>query len=307
MSAHVSSAGLTASPKQTAIAFAALLAGAIAMGISPLFVRLADVGPFASAVWRVAAALPLLWVWARLETPGQSVRSGWSWPVVISGALFAGDLFFWHLAILNTTIANATFLATLAPVWVLLGSSLILREKVTKPMWAGLAACLLGAAGLVGASLGLDASRLNGDLYGLATSFFFGAYILATRYVRRTLGPGGLMLRSSIVTAGVLAVVALVLEPRILPQTLQGAAALAIIALISHAAGQGLLAFSLGRLTAGFSALVIFLEAVTAAAVAWVFLGETLSGLQFVGSMLILAGVWFARPRRARPLPIEQD
>ncbi|MBD8893787.1 EamA family transporter [Roseibium litorale] len=303
MTADVQRAGAAAGSNQTAIAFAALLAGAVAMGISPVFVRLADVGPFASAFWRVAAALPLLCVWARMEQPGRSILSGWSWPVIISGALFAGDLFFWHLAILNTTIANATFLATLAPVWVLLGSSLILREKVTKPMWAGLAACLLGAAGLVGASLGLDTARLVGDGFGLATSFFFGAYILATRYVRRTLGPGGLMFRSSLVTAAILAVVALVLEPRILPQTLQGTVALAVIALISHAAGQGLLAFSLGRLTAGFSALVIFLEAVTAAAVAWAFLGEELSWLQFLGGFLILAGVWFARPRRDRPLP----
>lgn len=269
------------------------------MGISPLFVRLADVGPFASAFWRVAAALPLLWVWARLEAPGQKVSSLWSWPVFISGMLFAGDLFFWHLAILNTTIANATFLATLAPVWVLLGSSMILREKVSTPMWLGLVACLAGAGGLVGASFGLDPARLTGDAFGLATSFFFGAYILATRYVRRSLGPGGLMLRSSLVTAVILAVVALALEPRILPQTAQGAAALAVIALVSHAAGQGLLAFSLGRLTAGFSALVIFLEAVTAAAVAWAVLDERLSGLQFAGSALILIGVWIARPRRA--------
>ena len=44
--------------------FAALVAGALAMGISPIFVRLADVGPFASAFWRGTLALPLLWTWA---------------------------------------------------------------------------------------------------------------------------------------------------------------------------------------------------------------------------------------------------
>ncbi|MBN9010853.1 MAG: EamA/RhaT family transporter, partial [Rhizobiales bacterium] len=48
--------------------FAALLLGALAMGISPVFVRLADVGPFASAFWRVTAALPLIWLWAAWET-----------------------------------------------------------------------------------------------------------------------------------------------------------------------------------------------------------------------------------------------
>ena len=56
---------------------AALLLGALAMGISPVFVRFADVGPFASAFWRVSAALPLLWAWAAWEarSRGEPVSS----------------------------------------------------------------------------------------------------------------------------------------------------------------------------------------------------------------------------------------
>ncbi len=49
-------------------AFAALLGGALAMGVSPIFVRLADVGPFASAFYRVFLALPVLYAWMRVET-----------------------------------------------------------------------------------------------------------------------------------------------------------------------------------------------------------------------------------------------
>ena len=59
-----------------ATAFAALCLGAVAMGISPIFVRFAsasvggapaDVGPFASAFWRVSLCLPLLYAWMRIE------------------------------------------------------------------------------------------------------------------------------------------------------------------------------------------------------------------------------------------------
>ena len=93
------------------------------MGISPVFVRFAEVGPFTSAFWRVALALPALFLWSRLETPtakeappGVDARLS----VLLAGLLFAGDLTFWHLAIMHTSVANATFLATLAPVWVVL-------------------------------------------------------------------------------------------------------------------------------------------------------------------------------------------
>jgi drug/metabolite transporter (DMT)-like permease len=50
--------------------------------------------------------------------------------VLLAGLFFTGDLFFWHLAILGTTVANATFLATTAPIWVALGAWLVLSETV---------------------------------------------------------------------------------------------------------------------------------------------------------------------------------
>src|SRR5215468_5565963 len=56
----------------TALAFGALVLGAVAMGASPVFVRLADVGPQASAFWRAFLALPFLWIWARWEARRQS-------------------------------------------------------------------------------------------------------------------------------------------------------------------------------------------------------------------------------------------
>src|SRR5882672_9310638 len=112
----MTAAGIATEEKRRVVAFAALVLGAVAMGASVLFVRWADVGPYASAFWRVFLALPFLFVWMRLE-------NGPAWPgldraVLLSGLLFTGDLFFWHLAILGTTVANATFLATTAPIWV---------------------------------------------------------------------------------------------------------------------------------------------------------------------------------------------
>ena len=56
--------------RRRVLAFAALILGATAMGASPIFVRLADVGPYASAFWRTFLALPFLWAWARLEQAG---------------------------------------------------------------------------------------------------------------------------------------------------------------------------------------------------------------------------------------------
>lgn len=272
-------------PKQANIgpsAFLALIVGAVAMGASPIFVRFAEVGPFTSAFWRVALALPVLWLWARLETPrmdaSAKLAGGLHGPagmdratagsVILAGLFFSGDLIFWHLAIVNTSVANATFMAVLAPVWVALGSGLFLGEKVDRRTLNGLMLCLVGAAALVGDSLSLRPEQVIGDIYGFITSFFFGAYFLAVRRARRVLGTGRMLFWSSLVTAAVLLVAALIAEDRMWPSAAVAVAALLALALVSHTGGQGLLAFALGHLRAAFSALVIFAEAI-AARVCW--------------------------------------
>jgi drug/metabolite transporter (DMT)-like permease len=284
-----------------ALPFAALLGGALAMGASPIFVRLADVGPFTSAFWRVAGALPLLWLWALVEARrnGEPSRAAFRFDraIVAAGLLFSADLLCWHLAILNTTVANATFLATMAPVWVVLGSGLFIGEQVGRSTALGLLFCIAGAAALIGTSIGFAPERLAGDLYGVATSFFFGAYFLAVRSARRRSGSGRIVFLTSLITAAVLLVVALTFETQIAPASVSGLLALIALTLISHLGGQGFLTYALGHLPAAFSSLVIFLETIAAAILAWLVFGEPVSALQAAGGVLILTGIFVARPR----------
>jgi drug/metabolite transporter (DMT)-like permease len=282
---------------RTVLAFAALALGAVAMGASPIFVRLADVGPYASAFWRTLLALPLLWAWARTEAPSTSSLDR---SVILSGLFFAGDLLFWHLAIISTTVANATFLATTTPIWVALGAWLLLSERVDRRILTGLALCLAGGAALVGQSYGFASHRLMGDLFGLITAAFFGCYMLSVRAARRRMGAGQLAFRSTAITAACLFVVAVALEPVMLPRSAGGVAALVALALISQVAGQGLLTIALGTLPATFSSLVIFIEAIAAATLGWMILGEALDLVQVTGGALILFGIWVARPRAAK-------
>jgi drug/metabolite transporter (DMT)-like permease len=291
-------------------AFAALVLGAIAMGVSPVFVRFAEVGPMASAFWRVLLALPLLMVWALIEQR-RSRKSGRSFvafdaALILAGLFFTGDLFFWHLAIVNTSIANATLLACLAPVWVALLSGWFIGEKVPPIVYAGLALSLGGSFLLIGASYRLDPTRLTGDLYGVATSLFFGLYFLAVRVARRRHGAGAVIFSSTIITTIALFAITLVSAQSLVPQTLAGVSALLALGIISHSGGQGLLAVALGSLSASFSSMVIFIEALAAALFGWLIFAERLGPGQIAGGLLILAGIWIARPRQASRLAHSQ-
>lgn len=286
-----------ARPEQL-IAFLALCLGALAMGVSPVFVRIADVGPFASAFWRVALAVPVLAIWAVAEGGrGALVAAFRSKAIWLAGLFFAVDLFFWHLSILHTSIANATFLSSMAPIWVLAFSGIFIGEKVGRREAAGMAVCIAGGAVLMGGSYSLDSSKLIGDLYGVGTSFGFGTYFLAVRAARRDHKTGTVTFGATTVTALCLLVVALSFEPRMLPASLAGVMTLAALAYVSHIGGQGLLAFALGYLSAAFGSLVIFLEVIAASAIAFMVFGEAISISQAIGGLMILGGIYVARPR----------
>jgi hypothetical protein len=280
----------------------ALLGGALAMGVSPIFVRFAaadGVPAFASAFWRVALAIPVLYGWALAEErqAGTGPKASMNKAIFVAGLFFAGDLLCWHLAILNTSVANATFFGTTTPIWVVLTAWLVYRETIPRAVPVGLLLCLLGGAALIGRSLELDVTHVKGDLFGLATAIFFSLYFFAVQEARKGSGAARSTFGLSLVTAPILAAAALLNGEIFLPNSATGYAALFAMAFISHAGGQGLLAIALGRLPAVFTSFVIFIEAVAAALLAWLVLGEPLVALQFLGGILILLGIYIARPR----------
>src|ERR1700688_2664367 len=222
-------------PQGVLAPFAALVAGAVAMGISPIFVRVADVGPFTSAFWRVALALPVLYAWMKISERGQA-RAGapLSRATSLAGLAFAGDLFFWHLSIVTTSIANATFFATTAPIWVVLFGWLLFRTRASAAVLAGLGLCILGGAALLAQSFQMQGSHALGDFFGLITGVFFGLYFLAVRAAREGSSAARVTFEMTAITAALLLAVALILERRLLPQTLSGVAALLAMAWISH-------------------------------------------------------------------------
>ncbi len=56
-------------------AFLCLLAGGVCIAFAPIFVRLSDTGPVASAFWRTALAVPFLWIWLLWPTRPESIGS----------------------------------------------------------------------------------------------------------------------------------------------------------------------------------------------------------------------------------------
>ena len=278
-------------------ALGALLLGATCIALSPIFVRVSEAGPTATAFWRVALAVPVLWILYLLNSKPHTRRYSGKWPMLLAaGFAFAGDLGFWHLSIKFTSVANSTLLANLASIFVTLAAWVFLHQKPTRLFLAGLLAALVGVGMLVNTSLGFSSTGLLGDALGVVTAMFYAGYILAVKGLRdRGETTLHLMAVTSTITAGFLLPVALASGEQMLPSSAFGWSMLIGLALISHAAGQGLIAYALAHLPAAFSSVSLLFQPVMAALFAWVLLSEALVPLQIAGGIVVLFGIYLAR------------
>jgi drug/metabolite transporter (DMT)-like permease len=275
-----------------------LVAGAACIALSPIWVRVSDVGPTASAFWRVCLAVPLLWtLFFALETTQEKNSAAPPFKaMLLAGIAFAGDLAFWHSSIKYTSVANSTLLANLASIFVTLAAWLLWRTRPSGLFMAGLATALLGVVLLVRASLDFSSTALLGDGLGVVTAVFYAWYLLSVKGLRdRGAGTLLLMAATTTITAVVLLPVALASGEVLLPGSAAGWLKLVGLAWISHAAGQGLIASALAHLPAGFTSVGLLLQPVMAALFAWILLGESLAALQIAGGAIVLAGIYLAR------------
>ena len=281
-------------------ALVALLAGATFIALSPIFVRLAldaGVGPTAAAFWRVALAVPVLWIAYGFKRSPRPRRYSGKWLLLAgAGLAFAGDLAFWHTSIRLTSVANSTLLANLASIFVTLAAWIFLRQRPCGLFLAGLVTALAGVALLVHASLRFSASGLAGDAFGVVTAMFYAAYLLAVKGLRdRGETTLHLMAVTSTITAMLLFPAALASGDTLVPDSARGWWILAGLALVSHTAGQGLIAYALAHLPAAFSSVSLLFQPVMAALFAWLLLAEPLAPLQVAGGLIVLAGIYLAR------------
>lgn len=282
------------------IALIALLIGALGIAFAPIFVRLSELGPSATAFWRLAFAIPALWVWMAMEPKGgarsrkpSSMRDYAR--LTAAGLFFAGDLAIWHWSIRYTSVANSTLLANFAPIFVTLVSWLVFKERFSRTFLTGLALSLCGAIILMGQSLQLSPDHLFGDALGLLTAVFYSGYFLMVGRLRSEFSTATIMTWSGIVTGLALLPIALLSGESLIAGTLGGWGVLLGLALVSHAGGQSLIAYALAHLPAAFSSVSLLLQPAAAAVLAWALLAEPLGAFQAVGGAVVLAGILVAR------------
>ena len=289
------------------LAFLALIGGATGIGFAPVFVRISETGPTATAFYRLLFALPFLWLWAlwdRRQNPtSRQPKSGRDFALLaLGGLLFTADLSIWHWSLQYTTVTNSTLLTNVAPIFVTIGARILFGDRIKLSFVIGMLLATSGATLLVRNSVitsadstgttGLFSSKhLLGDVLSILAAVFYAGYLLAVKHLRKTFSTPTIMAWSGLASCAGFGTVAWLSGDVMAATTSKGWLVLLALALISHAGGQTLIAYGFGHLPASFSAVSLLWQPVVAAFVAWLVLDEKLTWLQGLGALIVLAGI----------------
>lgn len=286
-------------------AFPAVLVGSCALAFGPWLVRLSGVGPVAAGFWRLALALPPLFVVAAL------IRQPVHWPgrrlallIAFAAFFFAADLAAWHVGIHLTKLGNATLFGNVSSFAFAAWGLWLARRWPPRLQAAALGLAAFGAAVLMGSSFELSPRNLSGDLLALFAGLLYAGYLIAVQHGRGSLKPLPLLFLSSAFGAVMLLPVSLAFGEQIIPKDWTY---VLLLALGSQVLGQGLLVYGLGYVSPLVVGLALLTQPAISAFVGWMAYGETLRPFDWVGGIAIGAALVLVRlPQRGLRMPAVQ-
>ena len=272
----------------------------------------------AAAVWGVsfvvvkealASASPLLFLAARFTiatlvlAPLVNVRGGFSRGELRAGLiltlLLASGFATQAYGLQYTTPARSAFIVAMSSVLAPFIAVILLRHRtgwmvVTALLLAGLGIYFLTAPGAGGGGLN------KGDLWTLITAVVFGGHIVAVSEFSKQFDAQRLVWLQLPGTAIGSLIVALLLEHLRFDWSLSLVGALLFLSVMSTAVALVWQFRAQREMSSARASLIFCFEPVFAALTSWLFWGETFSGSQAFGAVLILVGMVVAVVEEAR-------
>ena len=211
------------------------------------------------------------------------------WIALPGGLGLAADVAFFFSAVKLTTVANATVVAALQPLLMMYLGSRLLGEHVRRAQVAWSVVALAGVSLLVFGSAGLPEWSLTGDLLSVGALFAWTAYLFFSKATEGRLTPLEYTTATGLITAAVNTPLIFVFGQELSWPDQRSWVLLGAMVFGSGMCAHLLMNWSLRRIPVWFGSTVLsMLIPASAAAMAWLFLGEAVTGFQAAGIAVTL-------------------
>ena len=284
-----------------------MIAGGVLLGTIGVFVEEAGQHPLVTVWFRCAFGALALVAWCLATGRGRELllrhQAKSRWVACATGVFMVLNWALFFAAIPRTSIAVATVIFHVQPIWVIVFGALFLREAVSPVQWMATLAALAGLVLTTGLLDGIPVGTADGGAYlagvlmCLGGSFCYAAVTLLASRAPAPISPFALALWQCLVGAVLLAWAPLAFG---WPHTAAAWAWLTGLGVMHTGLAYVILFAGMARLALGKVAVLQFVYPLTAVLVDWVVYGRTLSPVQLGGVVLMAAALWtIRRPGRA--------
>jgi len=239
--------------------------------------------------------------------------------LVVMGVIGVGLLqASYALAVELLPVGIALLLEYLAVPMVAVFAFVVFKERVRTRIWVSIGLIMAGLA--VVAQIWNSSLNVVGALWALVAALSLSTYFLVGEKQMETISPLALMFWSMTIAAGFWAFISgwWRLDPLVFAQSvpltgvLEGVPAPMWMLLLWNVVMGSFAPFLLSlaaikKLSATAAGIAATSEIVFAFIVAWLWIGENLSGSQIIGAAVVLSGIIVAQTARRSPVPITAD
>ncbi|MEL6611177.1 MAG: DMT family transporter, partial [Bacteroidota bacterium] len=279
----------------------ALTAGLVSISSAGILIRFAsDAEGLTVALWRT------MWAVTLLLPVVPRARSDWKefarrdWMLVGAAGVFLGLHFIlWITSLYHTSVASATVLVTMSPLFIAVLGVVALRERPSLRTWVAIAVGLVGAVliGVGDAGAGVFPRAWLGNGLALTAAALFSVYIVIGRAVRQRVSflaylfPLNVAAMLTALVGTLVTGASLSAPPNVIGWTF-------VMALFPQILGHGSFNYAVRYISAAMLGLLTLTEPAIAALLAYVFFQEVPGGLALAGMVVVLVSLAVVIVRR---------
>lgn len=271
----------TGSAPRRGLGYAAAGAALLFWGGQAVIAKGVKLDPLPLVFYR--AWLAVVWSVGVLYATGGRLSSGLLRRCLPGGIAFGLDLVLFFTALKLTTVANASVIASLQPVLLVVAAPLVFKERVRLHELGLAAVAVAGVVLVVFGATGLPQWSGRGDLWAVATLFAWTGYFMASKKARAHVSAVEFTAGATLIAAVVVTPFAALSGQHWGPPTGVEWFWIAMMAVGPGWAGHYLMNWALGHVPIWFGGCVALASPVASAAMAAAFLGESVTLLQGLG------------------------
>ena len=282
--------------KPTVRPYLVISIGIVAVSFASIFIRLAEAPSLVIAASRLTIASLILSPAVLIKSKHElrSLTRGDLSLAILSGLFLGVHVAAWISSLEYTSVASSVVFVSTSPMFVGLASHFLLKERVSRRMFVGIAVSVLGGMIIGYGDFGLGARELFGDFLAILGAVAVSVYLLVGKKLRRHLSLLSYISLVYATAAAFLIAVCLIAGHTFSGYSPQTYLMFVLLAAVPQIIGHSSYNWALKYLPATFVGVATLGEPIGSTILAYFILTEIPTLAKIGGGVLILAGIYIS-------------